>query len=610
MDLWTSVLLAAASCAVPFSAWAETNFYAHASVAETNLFMGQVFHVDVIVKAPAMPDAPEPASPDFNITLRDSGPAAAQTNTWLYRYAFRAKREGKLHIPVLHFEALHTQPIAIQANKPQTSDRMRLNTAVSKTSVYLGEPVLLTTTWDSTYQLGALKAVDFHYPIMTDKRFQILELYEPDKEQKAQTTGLPVHGTRVLATRKNYQVDGIQHQSLSFSKILIPKKSGAQIIPPSTLLCAAEQEQAAHSKQARRSAFQYPAYFDNTFFDQNVTGKGYTRIYTESAPITLEVKPLPRAGRPALFNGMVGDYSIAVAAEPQNVRVGDPVTLTITITAAEFLETIFFEPLRYQTNLVNRFEIPSDRSLPQRTGKSKIYTQTIRPLSTTISNVPPLQLAYFSPRSNAYVTVQSAPIPLNVAAGESITAFGMKGALHPSRLRTVAEGIRHNYEGPDLLKKRRPPLFGWAHPAAVISVVFLPPLLVGGLCLAALLGEKKRHLQRTAKAARAFKAYRKNAAHIIRAHHTKSEIYRNLDGVLRAYLGDRLHLNPGALTFRDAEALLSQEGASAQTLDELRALFTLCEAYRFTAGYDEPAEARKIIRNATRIVKAVERSLK
>ena len=402
------------------SARGSTNFYAQINTANTNVYLGQVFNVDVIVKAPEKPDVPMlDALADFNVRVLDAGQATSETNTWLYRFSFRAKTEGDLRIPPLRFGKATSNALSIRAHKPEQTDRMTLSQELSTQSVYVGEPVLLTTTWDSTYPFGAIKAVDFHFPVLNDRRFQLLELYEPEKENKAQTTGLPVQGTRVLASRNSYTTEEIEHQSLTFSKILIPKKSGKIEIPPATLLCAAEQEKQAGGKQAR-SAFQYPSYFDNTFFDQNVSGDNWSRIYVESKPIELNVKALPIVGRPDLFNGMVGDFTIEVNAEPTEVRVGEPVTLTITVTANEFMENIFFEHLRYQPLLVNRFEIPSDRSLPVRSGKSKIYTQTIRPLSTSLNAVPPLQLSYFSPSSNSYITVQSKPIPLNVSPADDV----------------------------------------------------------------------------------------------------------------------------------------------------------------------------------------------
>ncbi|MDF7806521.1 BatD family protein [Pontiellaceae bacterium B12219] len=588
------------------TAYASSNFYAQASASETNVFLGQVFNLDVVVKADEKPGVPPTNFNAFNVTTLVDGQNTSETNTWLYRFALRATQEGELTIPSIYFGQAYSKPITIHAQKPIASDRMELRQQTDLKSVYVGEPVLLTTTWDTTYPFRSIKAVDLNFPIFNDTRFQRLELYEPEKEKGAQTTGLPVHGTRVLATRNSYEVDGQQHQALSFSTLLIPKKSGKLIIAPASLLCAAEKEN-ENAPKNRRSAFQYPAYFDNTFFDQNVTGDQWVRIYTESEPLELDVKPLPTENRPPLFNGMVGDYSIAVSAEPTQVRVGEPITLTVKITAEGYMENIFFQPLRYQPNLVNRFEIPSDRSLPLREGKTKTYVQTIRPLSTANTEIPPIQFSFFSPTSNAYVTLESAAIPITVSAAEEIGVFG--GAGYQNRLRTVEGGIRHNYENPAMLNSARPPLFGWTHPVYVLMLLLLPPVVVGCIALVSLFGEKKHHIQRTAKAARAFKVFRKNATHIY-TRTMKSEIYSDLDKVLRAYLGDRLHLIPGALSYRDAEKQLAAAGADFQTLEELKILFSLCEAYRFTRNYDEQGNARKIVREAVRIVKTVEKSLK
>lgn len=609
MYFWKKTIVLAALLSLGNGvALASTPYYAHATATETNVFLGQVFNLDIIVKASEKPNAPElDEISEFNITELLDGKSTSTTNTWLYRYALRAKQEGQLTLPPMPFGTVQTEPIHFQVKKPETTDRMKITQKLSASSVYAGEPIILTTIWDSTYPFGAIKAVDFHFPILNDNRFNILERYEPNQNKNKQATGLPVHGTRVLATRNSYKVEETQHQTLSFSKILIPKKSGKIIIPPATLLCAAAKEKDATARLNRKSAFQYPAYFDNTFFDQNATGDHWQRIYTESPPLELVVKPLPAQDRPSLFNGMVGDFSIEVEAEPTTVRVGEPITLTITITASNYIENIFFEPLRYQPNLVNHFEIPSDRSLPQRQGKSKIYTQTIRPLSISNSEIPPLQLAFFNPITASYQTAQSKAIALTVAPAEEIGIYGAH--FDQNRLRTVDDGIRQNYEKPDMLKSSRLPLLGWGSPFIVWIILIIPPLLMGGFALIDLFGKKKHHIHRTAKAARAFAVFRKNAAHI-RHHSMKSEIYNDLDRVLRAYLGDRLHLRPGALSFREAKTKLAKAGASTETLKALQSLFSRCEAYRFTANYDEKGNAKQIIRNATLVVKSVEKTLR
>ncbi len=47
-------------------------------------------------------------------------------------------------------------------------------------------------------------------------------------------------------------------------------------------------------------------------FEPEVNGTPFTQhIVLESKPVTIHVKPLPEAGRPADFNGAVGKYSIS-----------------------------------------------------------------------------------------------------------------------------------------------------------------------------------------------------------------------------------------------------------------------------------------------------------
>ena len=583
----------------------EESGYAQICSSHTNVFLGQVFTVDFIVKAPRPPSAPDLGNlPGFHVTALVPGKATDSPDTYLFRYAFRAERAGDLTIPPLRFGNQATRALVVHARKPAPSSRMKLESTLSATSVFVGEPVEMTTVWDSTIPFGTLKAVDFSFPILGDPRFRVLDPYEPDKENQKEATGLPVQGTRILAIRRNYEQDGKLHQTLQFRKILVPLKSGPVSIPPATLLCAVPQ--GAAPTHGYRGAFQYPAYFDNTFFDRNLSGNNYRRIYAESPPLALEVKPLPAEGRPDLFQGLVGEFSIAVSAAPLSVHEGDPITLAITVSTPRHPEAISLPPLRYQPGLAGRFRIPDERSLPQVTDHAKIYTQTVRPLSSGIREIPALQLAFFNPASNAYAVVRSKPIPIKVEPAKSVAAYARGGRFHTTP-RATEGGIRQNHAGPDLLKSRRAPLLGWTSPLLVAAILLLPPLLAVGTVF---LRREKRRILRTTKAARAYRTYRKNTARILRDHRNKSGIYRDLDRVLRAYLGDRLHLAPGALALGDVLPHLVRAGVDPRVQTEFQQLFLLCETYRFTSAYDEPADTQAIVREANRIVKSIERCLK
>src|SRR5262249_48637865 len=51
------------------------------------------------------------------------------------------------------------------------------------------------------------------------------------------------------------------------------------------------------------------------------------QVNLKSNPIEIEALPLPEQNRPQNFNGAIGAFTMAVAATPTNLAVGDPITL-------------------------------------------------------------------------------------------------------------------------------------------------------------------------------------------------------------------------------------------------------------------------------------------
>jgi hypothetical protein len=71
---------------------------------------------------------------------------------------------------------------------------------------------------------------------------------------------------------------------------------------------------------------------------------------------------------------------------------------------------------------------------------------------------------------------------------------------------------------------------------------------------------------------------------------------------LRQYLGDRLGLAPGALTFADVELRLAARGVDSELIRTLNNLFDRCEAGRYaggTLGGQTGTETANQIREAT-----------
>jgi hypothetical protein len=98
---------------------------------------------------------------------------------------------------------------------------------------------------------------------------------------------------------------------------------------------------------------------------------------------------------------------------------------------------------------------------------------------------------------------------------------------------------------------------------------------------------------------------------ILKAKHEKTPQQARaiiLDAFKR-YLGDKLRIQAGALTFFDVSGPLSQKGAGAETLEDLKSLFSECEAARY--GQTPPDDTiEKISEQAVDMLKKLEKILK
>jgi hypothetical protein len=77
---------------------------------------------------------------------------------------------------------------------------------------------------------------------------------------------------------------------------------------------------------------------------------------------------------------------------------------------------------------------------------------------------------------------------------------------------------------------------------------------------------------------------------------------------LRTYLGDKLRLAPGALTFQDVQEPLRAQGIDAETIQALQAFFRLCDAYRY-AGQSDATDTCALIDQCKEVACKLEQSV-
>jgi len=140
---------------------------------------------------------------------------------------------------------------------------------------------------------------------------------------------------------------------------------------------------------------------------------------------------LPLEGKPDNFAGLVGEYRIAAGASPTEVNLGDPITLTITLTASSqaLAGEITLPPLSSQKDLAEGFKIPA------------------------------IELVYFDTGIGEYRVARSEPIPITVRQTKRVTYRDIEGAdvsvISKKEVEALTEGIAFNYEDLSVLVNQR-----------------------------------------------------------------------------------------------------------------------------------------------------------
>ena len=328
-------------------------------------------------------------------------------------------------------------------------------------------------------------------------------------------------------------------------------------------------------------------------------GRGRTSFFdpipsldiTQSRPVTAQPAPVHTVvetpssqGQPSTWAGAVGQYTFDVTASPTDVVVGEPITLTMRITdrgtGHADLDVLQAPRLERDATLTAHFRVPNDRPGGIVSGRTKVFTQTIRPTSVDSTVIPAIPFAFFNPQTGSYDTNLSRPIQLNVTSAKRIDASAVAGvrpapdATTKPELTAVRGGLLANYTGADtLLATQRTPTQWW-----FLLILLAPPaafFVRAGI-------ERRRDADRkNPSRGRARKAGRTLAWRL-------ESCGGSPEGAaiaLRGYVADRLGLPDGALTSSEAVQAVRTCGQE-ELAEDLAILLEDLERQSYAGGVD------------------------
>lgn len=170
------------------------------------------------------------------------------------------------------------------------------------------------------------------------------------------------------------KVDGFHYEE--FKRRIYPEKAGKIIIPPAKL---------------------------------KLPINGNPKILNTKM-IAIYVQHFPTIGKPANFDGTVGDYKITAQIDRLRLEVRDALTMTIKFKGKGNHNTIM-PPIIPN---IDGFRIDPPVLVKTKLEKTPIFTYVFIPLKSGILKIPPIKYTSFNTHTKTYQTTSTTPFPITV----------------------------------------------------------------------------------------------------------------------------------------------------------------------------------------------------
>lgn len=457
------------------------------------------------------------------------------------------------------------------ANTPN-GEELFVKAIVSKTNTWVGDQILVTYKLFSRYP-------QLNYELLKMPTFN--GFYAEDIQIPKSANGI----------RETY--DGKEYLTAEIKKVLLfPQKSGRLEIPSMELSCLVRQRVSS-----------------GNIWDQ-FFGGGYrdVELKIKSQAVAVDVKNPESSGKPANFNGAVGNLDFSVKIDREQVRSGDAATLTIGVSGKGNLKLIEPPVLELPSELeVYDPQIRDEISVSSAgmTG-NRNFEYLIIPRAGGDFSLGPFSFSWFNPEKKNYESITLPAIALKVAksSGDPLSSTRKAGATP----KALNEDIRNT--------RQRVPVFS----AQEFDLFFLSPLYYM-LLIAPLVGFAgflfwRRRIQHRSSNAQYYRVKEAGSQAVKRLKHAhelmmagnKDPFYEEVYRAMYGYLSDKLRIPVADLNRQKIREILFVKQISDAQSERLMVLLDRCEFARFAPGAAEDMQA--IYQEAVSIIQNTENQLK
>jgi len=323
-----------------------------------------------------------------------------------------------------------------------------------------------------------------------------------------------------------------------------------------------------------------------------------------SSPITVDVKPLPDAGKPASFSGGVGQFELSARLDRDSSTGGEPVNLTVAVSGTGNIKLIGVPEVPRMAG-VRMLDPETKDDVGSQTGRLKGTREFVYPIMPQADgrfSVPSIEMGFFDPEKQVYYTRTTPPLEFTVSgAGLRSEAAGAQ----TGGVRVVGTDIVHIKPVRAAGLPPRPVLAGWNAAPPAWSLGFYP-LGIALMVLGIVVGRHRRRLEQDrgyARMRRSSGLVKKRLAEAtaMLRQGREADFHAALDRAVLGYIGDRFNVEAQRMTGDELRAELTGRGVATGTAVELLDLIRTCDAARFSPGMascrpDETlARARRVL---------------
>ncbi len=574
------------------------------TTSRTRVTVGTIFRLSLIFEGTRDVPAPQ-VSPVDGFRVEYMGPSTRvsiingrKTSSITHMYTLIPERAGEFIVGPFSFRhdgdtylsnavtvtvsgstsgaAASTHPQVIYDESESLRNKIFLVVMPEKSKAYVNEiiPVYLKL------YVNRVNIRDIQYPEFGQKGFLVSGFEKPEQQREV--------------------MDRIRYEVVQFETFIYATHSGKYFLDPATIRCNVLVE-----KQRRRLG-RFGGLFDDDLFDDVFSGYNILPFEAKSKKVPVTIMPLPAENRPKDFTGAVGQFHFTLTASPRSVRVGDPVTLKMSVTGKGNFGTVMCPEIKAG----GKFKVYKPQV--SQNENAKIFEQILLPTANTVKEIPSVTFSFFDPEAGAYRTVTSEAIPITVTGSEKEKETGPAGfpGLTADKIpeeEPLGRDIVYIKYSPGKLKKKGKYIFQNAAFIAVnaLGALFFVTLLV--------FYRRKEKMEKDVRYARRLVAPKKARANLKNAKRFLEkgealEFYGSLFKTLQSYFGDKFHLPTHGITITVIDEVLKPKGAKGDVLDGLKSLFEECDLARYAVSTFNREKMEKSFKKASEVIDYFERA--